>query len=114
MIGYLNKNKFIKEFIIWGRSMGAVATLLYANKKLSGKTEQRRRIFESSSMKGSVISHKSSGEDESLVVAVVLDSPFHNYRDIAREIAVKKLSVPGFLTDIALNYVEESFGRILR
>lgn len=44
-------------------------------------------------------------EGESLVKGIVLDSPFHNFRDIAKEIAVKKMSVPNFISDIALSYV---------
>jgi pimeloyl-ACP methyl ester carboxylesterase len=30
IIDYLRVNKGIKEFVLWGRSMGAVAALLYA------------------------------------------------------------------------------------
>ena len=33
VINYLHKKKYIREFILWGRSMGAVATLLYAIEK---------------------------------------------------------------------------------
>lgn len=29
-MAYLTQRKHIKEFVIWGRSMGAVAALLYA------------------------------------------------------------------------------------
>lgn len=36
-------------------------------------------------------------DDDSLVKAVILDSPFHNFRDIAKEIATNKLSVPNFI-----------------
>jgi hypothetical protein len=53
-------------------------------------------------------------EGQSMVKAIVLDSPFHNFRDIAKEIATKKMAIPRFILDIALNYVEESFSRILK
>ena len=55
-----------------------------------------------------MINSKSSNtfEGESLLKGIVLDSPFHNFRDIAKEIATKKMSIPNFILDIALNYVE--------
>lgn len=43
----------------------------------------------------------------------MLDSPFHNFKDIAHEIAVRKVGVPSFILDIALNYLDESFSRLL-
>lgn len=52
-------------------------------------------------------------EQEELITAVVLDSPFHDFRSIAKEIATKKLSIPNFIVDVALNYVDESFSRVL-
>ena len=45
--------------------------------------------------------------------AIVLDSPFHNFKDIAREIATRKMGLPNFLLDIGLNYVNEEFSKIL-
>lgn len=35
VISFLDKNKNIEEFVLWGRSMGAVASLLYAIRKYS-------------------------------------------------------------------------------
>jgi hypothetical protein len=40
------------------------------------------------------------------VKAIVLDSPFQNFKDIAKEIATRKMNLPHFLLDIGLNYVE--------
>ena len=44
-------------------------------------------------------------DDDKLVKAIVLDSPFHNFKDIAREIATRKMNLPNFLLDIGLNYL---------
>lgn len=67
------------------------------------------------SLRNSMISSSSicNLSSSSLVKAIVLDSPFHNFRDIAKEIATKKLGIPNFILDIALNYVQEAFTRLL-
>ena len=45
--------------------------------------------------------------------AIVLDSPFHNFRDVVKEKATNDFSLPSFLADTAADYMEASFGRIL-
>jgi hypothetical protein len=40
-----------------------------------------------------------------MIKAIVLDSPFHNFRDVVREKAVKNFSVPSFLTDTVVGYI---------
>ena len=58
--------------------MGAVAALLYAIKQHSvGKEKDNIEI--------------------SPVQALVLDSPFSNFRQIAKTVAAKKFSLPGFI-----------------
>jgi hypothetical protein len=57
------------------------------------------------SLRNSVINETVSGKSESLIKAIILDSPFHNFRDIAKEIATNKLSIPTFIVEVALNYV---------
>lgn len=43
MIDYLQKKRNIKDFVIWGRSMGAVATLLYSISTFSAIPKNDRR-----------------------------------------------------------------------
>jgi hypothetical protein len=96
--------------------MGAVATLHYAIENYKDTyTREGRGIFSvNQPLRNSTVSNKTVNPSEELMVkAIVLDSPFHNFRDIAKEIALKKLAVPQFILDIALNYVEEAFSRIL-
>lgn len=78
--------------------MGAVATLLYAIDKhqVTGNRESRGILTANNSLRNSVVS-VNLAEEESLIKAVILDSPFHNFRDIAKEIATNKLSVPNFI-----------------
>lgn len=87
--------------------MGAVATLYYAIQNYTAVARDRRMIFSNgNSLRNSRVQDKSVGsEGEGLVKGIVLDSPFHNFRDIAKEIATKKMSIPNFIIDIALNYV---------
>ncbi len=88
--------------------MGAVATLYYAMQNYQALPRERRNIFSiGNSLRNSRVNEKSLAnlDGESLVKGIVLDSPFHNFRDIAKEIAVKKMSIPNFILDIALGYV---------
>ena len=89
--------------------MGAVATLLYSQEHYQNK---RSSSSNGQSMRNSLIHSFSAARWEDgnpLVKAIVLDSPFHNYKDIAKEIAIRKMNLPHFLLDIGLSYVEESF-----
>ena len=80
-----------KEFIIWGRSMGAVASLLYAI-KLAEKAETN---------------HNSLRKLDK-IKCLVLDSPFSSFDEITRHIAKKKFSVPEFLVDTMVYFMKES------
>ena len=59
---------------IWGRSMGAATTLLYAHK------DQR-------------------------IKAICLDSPFADFRKLAKELALNNFNYPNFLIDTILNFL---------
>ena len=56
------------EFVLWGRSMGAVASLLYTEKN----------------------------DDKSIRFQVV-DSPFHSFESIAKYYAKKKMNIPDLI-----------------
>lgn len=68
--------------------MGAVATLYYATQYYqAAPSRERRNIFSTgTSLRNSMVNSKNSisFEGESLVKGIVLDSPFHNFRDIAK------------------------------
>lgn len=58
MLSYLLKKKAIKEFVIWGRSMGAVAALLYAtnNPRLSQPNRRKEKSLSAThSLKSSMV-----------------------------------------------------------
>lgn len=98
--------------------MGAVAALLYAmeRQKMPRRNVQRRAMTATQSLKNSIVlpSRNQETEEEEIVIhALVLDSPFFKFSEIAKEIAQKKFMVPSFLLDMALGYVEESFKKIL-
>jgi len=90
--------------------MGAVATLYYAIQNYEGEANKdKRNLFSTgTSLRNSRVNQKPLAyfeEGQSLVKGIVLDSPFHNFKDIAKEVATKKMSVPNFILDIALSYV---------
>ncbi len=68
--------------------MGAVATLLYAIENYqSAVYRERKSIFcDGQSLRNSMANSKSVAylNENSMVKAIVLDSPFHNFRDIAK------------------------------
>lgn len=37
--------------------------------------------------------------------AIVLDSPFHNFRDVVKEKATNDFSLPSFMADTAADYI---------
>ena len=88
-LGYHEKNdvKIIIDFIenlpgvgkigLWGRSMGAVTTLLYAHK-------------------------------DNRVNAICLDSPFENFKKLAKELTIKQINLPGFVIDGVLKIVRNT------
>ena len=88
-LGYHEKNdvKIIIDFIenlpgvgkigIWGRSMGAVTTLLYSYKDYR-------------------------------ISAICLDSPFENFKKLAKELTIKQINLPGFVIDGILKIVRNT------
>jgi hypothetical protein len=88
--------------------MGAVATLTYAlEKRTKPLAETRQRSFNSSnnSLRNSIVSSTNKAYEKPMVKAIVLDSPFHNFKDIAKEIAINRLNIPSLIADVALSYV---------
>ncbi len=85
--------------------MGAVAALLYVmnNRPRPHRNGYLREVGKDSS--------RESGEE--VVKAIVLDSPFQNFRDVVKEKATCSFSLPSFLADTAADYIESSFNRIL-
>ncbi len=57
------------------------------------------------SLRNSLVSTTSKTTDKPMVKAIVLDSPFHNFKDIAKEIAINRLNIPSIIADVALSYV---------
>jgi hypothetical protein len=60
--------------------MGAVATLIYAQKKYQAASQAKETVHQS--LRNSKISI--SYDDDDFVKGIVLDSPFHNFREIAK------------------------------
>lgn len=77
ILDYLRINKGIREFVIWGRSMGAVACLLYSIK-----------LAESSK---DCISAKSQLQR---IKGLVIDSPFSDFREVTKHIGLKRVNIP--------------------
>ena len=59
---------------LWGRSMGAATTMIYAHR-------------------------------DNRVKAICMDSPFADFPELARELTLKHVKLPGFLITIALSFV---------
>lgn len=57
------------------------------------------------SLRNSLVSTANRASDKPMVKAIVLDSPFHNFKDIAKEIAINRLNIPSIIADVALSYV---------
>ena len=74
--------------------MGAVAALLYAIKQHSVDKEKENN-------------------EVSPVQALVLDSPFSTFREIAKTVAARKFSLPGFIVELGLDYIKDAFQKQL-
>lgn len=72
--------------------MGAVASLLYSI-----------NLAESSKIS---ISAKSQLQR---IKGLVVDSPFSDFREVTKQIGLKRVKIPEFLLDFALNIIENSF-----
>ena len=78
VVEYLLKSKKVSKIGLWGRSMGAVTAIMYAN------------------------------EHPSLIEAMVLDSGFYSLKILINELIISKINLPKFIFDKLLNMVKET------
>ena len=78
VIEYLLKSKKVSKIGLWGRSMGAVTAIMYAN------------------------------EHPQLIDAMVLDSGFYSLKQLIKELIESKIKLPEFIYDKVLNMVKET------
>ena len=78
VVEYLLKSKKVSKIGLWGRSMGAVTAIMYAN------------------------------EHPSLIDAMALDSGFYSLKILINELIFSKIKLPKFIFDKLLNMVKET------
>ena len=78
VVEYLLKSRKISKIGIWGRSMGAVTALMYAN------------------------------EHPKLIDVMVLDSGFYSLNKLIKELIESKINLPNLIYDKVLNMVKET------
>ena len=78
VVEYLIKSKKVSKIGLWGRSMGAVTAIMYAN------------------------------EHPSLIEAMVLDSGFYSLKILINELIGSKIKLPNFIYEKLLNMVKET------
>jgi len=78
VIEYLIKSKKVSKIGLWGRSMGAVTAIMYAN------------------------------EHPSLIDAMVLDSGFYSLKMLINELIDSKIKLPKFIYEKVLNMVKQT------
>ena len=78
VIEYLLKSKKVSKIGLWGRSMGAVTAIMYAN------------------------------EHPALIDAMVLDSGFYSLKQLIHELIESKVNLPNFIYEKVLNMVKET------
>ena len=77
VVDFIENYPGVGEIGLWGRSMGASTSLIYASM-------------------------------DKRIKAIVVDSPFTDFRRIAKEICMAQVSVPGFVIGIALSIIGKS------
>lgn len=77
VIDYLIKNYNVGKIVLWGRSMGAVAAILYAQDK----------------------------ENQDLIDGLILDSPFSSFRKMIYDVISSKVKLPTCLIDMVLYFL---------
>ena len=77
VVDFVEKYPGVGEIGLWGRSMGAATTLIYAS------MDER-------------------------IKAIVADSPFTDFRRVAKETCLSQVSVPGFLVEGAISIIGKS------
>lgn len=80
----------INQFCLWGRSMGAVTAILYAESCL-GQVEANNKVS-----------------------CLVLDSPFTNINTLAQDIADKQSNVPNMFVKLAMSVVKSTIQNKLK
>ncbi len=89
--------------------MGAVATLIYAINHYSTQSTKVKLIRNEQNIiqrsRETFRNSRAKFNNGIYVRCIVLDSPFYDFRDIAKQIATKSVYIPDFLINIALNYV---------
>ena len=78
VVEYLLKSKKVSKIGLWGRSMGAVTAIMYAN------------------------------EHPALIDAMVLDSGFYSLKQLINELIDSKIKLPNFIYEKVLNMVKET------
>ena len=78
IIEFLLKSQNVSKIGLWGRSMGAVAAIMYAN------------------------------EHPQLIDVMILDSGFYSLKMLMKELIESKISLPSFIYDKVLNMVKET------
>ena len=77
-VEYLLKSKKVSKIGLWGRSMGAVTAIMYAN------------------------------EHPQLIDVMILDSGFYSLKILIKELIDSKINLPKFIYDRVLNMVKET------
>jgi len=77
IVDFVEKYPGVGSIGIWGRSMGAATTLIYANM-------------------------------DKRIKAIVVDSPFEDFRKLAKEMVLKQIKLPGFLVEGAISIIGKS------
>ena len=77
IVDFVEKYPGVGKIGLWGRSMGAATTLIYAN------TDKR-------------------------IKAIVVDSPFEDFRKLAKEMVLGQIKLPGFLVEGAISIIGKS------
>ena len=77
VVDFIENYPGVGEIGLWGRSMGAATTLIYASM-------------------------------DKRIKAIVVDSPFTDFRRIAKETCLAQVSVPGFLIGLAISIIGKS------
>ena len=80
IVDFVEKYPDVGDIGLWGRSMGASTTLIYAS-------------------------------IDPRIKAIVADSPFSDFRRVAKEMCLAQVSVPGFLIEGAISIIGKVFIR---
>ena len=77
IVDFVEKYPGVGDIGLWGRSMGAATTLIYASM-------------------------------DKRIKAIVVDSPFSDFRKVAKETVLNQVNVPGFLVEGAISIIGKS------